>query len=76
MKQYFLLLSIVENENLILNPDCACKLFLDYIRDKCKVNPTGKKFIPSIHESMKAINVFFYSTIAVYRYGYKSGGDV
>ncbi|XP_078322755.1 uncharacterized protein CXorf65 homolog [Crassostrea virginica] len=52
----FIILEYGENENLILNPDCACKLFLDYIRDKCKVNPTD--VIDLIDENAWASELF------------------
>ncbi|XP_062606971.1 uncharacterized protein CXorf65 homolog isoform X2 [Saccostrea cucullata] len=36
----FIIVEYGENENVIVNPDCSCKHFLDYIRTQCKISPT------------------------------------
>lgn len=52
----FIIVEHGESENLILNPDCTCKLFLDFIREKCKVDP--KDVVDLIDENAWASELF------------------
>ncbi|XP_061177335.1 uncharacterized protein LOC133186069 isoform X2 [Saccostrea echinata] len=52
----FIIVEHGENENLIVNPDCSCKHFLDYIRTKCKISP--KDVVDLIDENAWASELF------------------